>query len=227
MSRGARTTKREEDEGVEGPLRRCIATGDVRSPGDMVRFVAAPNGGVVPDVAHKLPGRGMWLTSSRDAVTRASSKGLFAKAAKAPLQTPATLADDVERLLVKRLQDHLGLAKRAGALIAGFQKVEEAFQMRQPKIEALIEARDSGAADRTKLVNWARRVGDVSIIGCLTAEEIGLALGRESVVHAALTSHPLAARIVAEAKRLGGFRVLCPLEWGAAPPQAPSVDDLG
>ena len=227
MSRGARTTKREEDEGVEGPLRRCIATGDVRSPDDMVRFVAAPNGGVVPDVAHKLPGRGMWLTSSRDAVTRASSKGLFAKAAKAPLQTPATLADDVERLLVKRLQDHLGLAKRAGALIAGFQKVEEAFQMRQPKIEALIEARDSGAADRTKLVNWARRVGDVSIIGCLTAEEIGLALGRESVVHAALTSHPLAARIIAEAKRLGGFRVLCPLEWGAAPPQAQSADDLG
>ena len=227
MSRGARTTKREEDEGVEGPLRRCIATGGVCSPEDMVRFVAAPNGGVVPDVAHKLPGRGMWLMASRDAVARASSKGLFAKAAKASLQSPATLVDDVERLLVKRLQDHLGLAKRAGVLIAGFQKVEEAFQARRAKIEVLIEAQDSGPSDRAKLINWARRVGNVSVIGCLSAEEIGLALGRESVVHAALTSHPLAARIVAEAKRLGGFRVLCPLEWGAAPPQAQSIVDLG
>ena len=227
MSRGARTTKREEDEGVEGPLRRCIATGDVRSPDEMVRFVAAPNGGVVPDVAHKLPGRGMWITASRDAITRAATKGLFVKAAKAPLQSSATLSDDVERLLIKRLQDHLGLAKRASALITGFQKVEEAFQTRRPKIEALIEAQDSGPADRAKLIHWAQRVGDITVIGCLTAEEIGLALGRESVVHAALTSHPLAARIVAEAKRLGGFRVLCPLEWGAAPPQAQSVDDLG
>ena len=227
MSRGARTTKREEDEGVEGPLRRCIATGEVRSPGEMIRFVAAPDGHVVPDVAHKLPGRGMWLTASCEAVTRAATKGLFAKAAKAPLQSSVTLAGDVEALLVRRLQDHLGLARRAGALIAGFQKVEEAFQTRRPKIEALIEAQDSGASDRAKLIHWAQRVGDITIIGCLTGEEIGLALGRESVVHAALTSHPLAARIVAEAKRLGGFRVLCPLEWGAAPPQAQSADDLG
>ena len=227
MSRGARTLKREEDEGVEGPLRRCIATGEVRSPDDMVRFVVAPDGGIAPDVAHKLPGRGMWVTASREAVTRAATKALFARAAKTSLQAPATLADDVERLLVKRVQDHLGLAKRAGVLIVGFQKVEEAFQTRRPEIEALIEAQDSGAADRTKLINWARRVGDVSVIGCLTGEEIGLALGRESVVHAALTSHPLAARIVAEAKRLGGFRVLCPLEWGAAPPQTQSADDMG
>ena len=225
MSRGARTIKQEEDEGVEGPLRRCIATGEVQSPDLMVRFVAAPSGSVVADVAHKLPGRGMWLTASREAITRATSKGLFAKAAKAPLLSSPSLADDVERLLVKRLQDHLGLAKRAGVLIAGFQKVEEAFQIGKYKIDVLVEAQDSGAADRKKLMNWARRVGDVSVIGCLTGEEIGLALGRESVVHAALTSHPLAARIVAEAKRLGGFRVLCPLEWGATPPPTPSAVD--
>src|SRR5262249_11833851 len=130
-------------------------------------------------------------------------------------------------LLLKRVQDHLGLARRAGILIAGFQKVEEAFQARKAKIELLIEASDSGAADRGKLINWARKVGGVDVVGCLSAAEIGLALGRESVVHAALTSHPLAARIFAEAKRLGGFRVLCPLDWGAASPQAQSSDDLG
>lgn len=227
MSRGARHTKREEDEGVEGPLRRCIATGETRAPEEMIRFVMAPSGGVAPDLAHKLPGRGMWVTSSRDALTRAVSKGLFAKAAKTPLLVPAGLVDEVEILLVKRLQDHLGLARRAGVLISGYQKVEEAFQARKAKIEVLIEANESGAADRGKLINWARKVGGVDVIGCLTAEEIGLALGRESVVHAALTSHPLAARILVEAKRLGGFRVLCPREWGATPPQAQSVDDVG
>ena len=169
----------------------------------------------------------MWVTSTREAVTRAATKGLFSKAAKAPLLVPAALVDDVERLLVKRLQDHLGLAKRAGVLVLGYQKVEEAFQDRGHKIDVLIEASDSGAADRAKLIKWAERVGGVSVIGCLSAEEIGLALGRESVVHAALTSHPLAARIVSEAKRLGGFRVLCPREWGAAPPQALSPGDEG
>lgn len=192
-----------------------------------MRFVATPTGAIVPDVAQKLPGRGMWVTSQREAIAKAAAKGLFSKAAKAPLLIPPTLVDDVERLLVKRLQDHLGLAKRAGVLVLGFQKVEEAFQDRGHKIDVLIEASDSGPADRAKLIKWAQRVGTVSVIGCLSAAEIGLALGRESVVHAALTSHPLAARILAEAKRLGGFRVLCPLEWGAAPPQAPSSDDEG
>jgi uncharacterized protein len=227
LSRGARHTKRDEDEGVEGPLRRCIATGETHSPDAMVRFVATPTGAVIPDVAHKLPGRGMWVTASREAMTRAASKGLFSKAAKAPLLVSPTLVDDVERLLVKRLQDHLGLAKRAGILVLGFQKVEEAFQDRSHKIDVLIEASDSGAADRAKLIKRAQRMGGVSVIGCLSAEEIGLALGRESVVHAALTSHPLAARIVLEAERIGGFRVLCPLEWGAAPLQAPSPGDEG
>ena len=227
MSRGARHTKRDEDEGVEGPLRRCIATGETNSPEAMIRFVATPANEVVADIAHKLPGRGMWVSATREAIARAGSKGLFSKAAKAPLLIAPTLADDVERLLVKRLQDHLGLAKRAGILVLGFGKVEEAFQDRGHKIDVLIEASDSGPADRAKLIKWAERVGGVDVIGCLNAEEIGLALGRESVVHAALTSHPLAARIVAEAKRLGGFRVLCPLEWGAAPSQAPSPSDEG
>ena len=79
MTRGARH-KREEDEGVEGPLRRCIATGESRAPDEMVRFVATPTGAVVPDVAHKLPGRGMWVTAQRDAIAKAATKGSFSKA---------------------------------------------------------------------------------------------------------------------------------------------------
>jgi hypothetical protein len=98
----------------------------------------------------------------------------------------------------------------------GYAQVEEAFRARDGRIAALVEASDSGPADRNKLVTYARRQGGIPIVGCLTQAEIGLAFGRENVVHAALTSGALATRFVSEAERLGGFRVLCPPDWGAA-----------
>jgi hypothetical protein len=98
----------------------------------------------------------------------------------------------------------------------GVAQVEEAFRAREGRVGVLVEASDSGPADREKLVTYARRQGGIPVVGCLTQAEIGLAFGRESVVHAALTPGSLAARFVSEAARLGGFRVLCPPEWGAA-----------
>jgi predicted RNA-binding protein YlxR (DUF448 family) len=182
----------------------------------MVRFVLGPEGAIVPDVAHKLPGRGYWVTSSREAVARACERGSFAKAAKTAVKCAPDLAAETERLLVKRCVDYLGLARRAGQAIIGFAQVEEAFRDRRTRIAVLVEASDSGPADRAKLVGYARRSGQIPVVGCLSQAEIGLAMGRESVVHAALTSGALADRFTTEARRLGGFRVLCPPEWGAA-----------
>jgi hypothetical protein len=182
----------------------------------MVRFVAGPGDVVVPDVAHKLPGRGCWVTSERAAITKACEKGLFAKSFKASVKCPPDLAAQVEQLLVKRCIEHLGLARRAGGAIIGFAQLEEAFRKRDGRIAALVEASDSGPADRGKLVKYARISGDAAVVGALSSQEIGLAFGRESVVHAGLTSGALAARFLVEAGRLGGFRVLCPPEWGAA-----------
>ena len=211
-----RGAKAEADEGVEGPLRRCIATGEVQAPEAMVRFVVGPDNVIVPDIAHKLPGRGCWVTSNREAIVRACERGSFAKAAKSAVSCPPDLAAQVERLLAKRCIEFLGLARRAGQAIVGFAQVEEIFRDKRGRIAALVEASDSGPADRGKLVGYARRHGQIPVIGCLTQAEIGLAFGRESVVHAALTAGTLAVRFVTEAERLGGFRVLCPPEWGAA-----------
>ncbi|MBL9096185.1 MAG: RNA-binding protein [Alphaproteobacteria bacterium] len=216
MTRGRGGAAKEQDEGVEGPLRRCIVTGEVQSPERMVRFVVGPDDMVVPDVAHKLPGRGFWVTALREVIARAKARGAFAKAAKAQVTVPADLEDQIERLLVRRCIDHLGLARRAGLAVIGFAQVEEMFRARDGRIAALVEASDSGPADRNKLVGYARRTGGIPVIGCLTQSEIGLAFGRENVVHAGLLPGALAARFVAEAERLGGFRVLCPPEWGAA-----------
>jgi predicted RNA-binding protein YlxR (DUF448 family) len=182
----------------------------------MVRFVLGPDMAVVPDVAHKLAGRGYWVTSSREAIARACERGLFAKAAKSPAKCANDLADLVERLLAKRCVEFLGLARRAGQAIIGFAQVEEAFRDKRTKIAVLVEASDSGPSDRAKLLGYARRHGQIPVVGCLAQAEIGLAFGRESVVHAALTSGTLAERFMTEAERLGGFRVLCPPEWGAA-----------
>ena len=217
MTRGhGRTARLDDDHGAEGPLRRCIVTGEVQSPDLMVRFVEGPDHTVVPDVAHKLPGRGFWVVSSRDAIERARERGLFSKAAKSSVTCPADVAAQIERLLVQRCIDHLGLARRAGQIVIGFAQVEQAFRARDGRIAALVEARESGPADRGKLVTYAQRQGAIPVVGCLSEGEIGLAFSRESVVHAALTAGALAHRFVTEAQRLGGFRVLCPPDWGAA-----------
>ncbi|MEQ1866533.1 MAG: RNA-binding protein [Micropepsaceae bacterium] len=217
MTRGhGKTARLDDDHGAEGPLRRCIVTGEVQSPERMVRFVEGPDRTIVPDVAHKLPGRGFWVASKREAIAQARQRGLFSKAAKSAVVCPADLEDQVERLLVQRCIDHLGLARRAGQIVIGFAQVEQAFRARDGRIAALVEARDSGPADRGKLVTYAQRQGAIPVIGCLTEGEIGLAFSRESVVHAALTTGALATRFVTEAQRLGGFRVLCPPDWGAA-----------
>jgi predicted RNA-binding protein YlxR (DUF448 family) len=216
VTRGRGHAAKVEDEGVEGPLRRCIATGEVQSPGRMVRFVAGPDDIVVPDVALKLPGRGFWVTASREAIVRACERGLFAKAAKASVKCPPDLGGQVEQLLVRRCVDHLGLARRAGLAVIGYAQVEQVLRARDGRFAALVEASDSGPADRNKLVTYTRKIGGIAVIGCLSQAEIGLAFGRENVVHAALSSGALATRFVAEAERLGGFRVLCPPDWGAA-----------
>ena len=217
MTRGrGKAARLDDDHGAEGPLRRCIVTGEVQPPEQMVRFVEGPDRTIVPDIAHKLPGRGYWVTAKRETIVRAAERGSFSKAAKSAVICSSDLADQVERLIVKRCIEHLGLARRAGQIVIGFAQVEEAMKARDGRIAALVEASESGPADRGKLVTYARRQGPIPVVGCLSEAEIGLAFGRESVVHAALTAGALANRFLAEAERLGGFRVLCPPEWGAA-----------
>lgn len=195
---------------AESPQRRCIVTGDVKDTSGMVRFVVGPGGRVVPDVAGNLPGRGIWLTASHDVVQTAVAKGRFAKAARGPVVSEADLADQVGRLLARRCLDLIGLARRAGQAVTGFEKVRTC--LRQNDAAALLAASDAGGDGRAKLSGLA---GSMPVVGVFSRTELSSALGRENVVHAALLPGGLADKIVMEAARLAGFRADDPAAAGS------------
>jgi len=196
--------KMDEDEAMR--QRRCIVTGEIMPDNRLIRFVLAPDGQVVPDVAAKLPGRGLWVTASRAAVAEAVEKKLFARAAKAPANASPDLAERAEKALVARMSGDLGLARRSGALVLGFDNVLRALEApKAPRL--LIDASDGAADGKRKLYNAAHARGvKPQLITCLTSAELGLALGRENVIHAAVQPGGLAERLMFDAERLEGLR---------------------
>ncbi|MFD1913579.1 RNA-binding protein [Halodurantibacterium flavum] len=198
MTRGGRDKDRDE------PERRCIATGESQPKAGLIRFVVGPEGQVIPDLLERLPGRGIWVSADRAAVEKAVKKGLFARAARQPVQT-GDLVSALEAGLGRRVVDLLSLARKGGAAVAGFEKVKD--WLVKDQAEVLIQACDGSERGKTKLrppepVN----AGDTTFIGCLTAAELGLAFGREHVIHAALAAGGLTARVVDEARKLSGIR---------------------
>ncbi|HEY0302379.1 MAG TPA: RNA-binding protein [Rhizomicrobium sp.] len=199
-----------QDESDAMRERRCIVSGEVLSEDRLIRFAVSPDGVVVPDVAAVLPGRGIWVTADDKSVTAAVKKNLFAKAAKAPVKAAPDLARRVEAQLVARMQADLGLARRSGQIALGFDTVLKAIQSVPPPV-LLVEACD-GAADGKRKVFGAGHARGLKIetIECLTSAEIGLAVGRENVIHAALKSGRLQERLSFDARRLSGFRGVPP-----------------
>jgi predicted RNA-binding protein YlxR (DUF448 family) len=192
----------------EGALRerRCIATGAILPEEKLVRYVVGPDSDIVPDLDAKLPGRGIWLSADRAAIAKVLAKGGFAKAAKAKVSAAPDLADRVEKLLVARLQADLGMARRAGLLESGFDKVLRALDNKIPP-RLLFEAAGPAGDGRRKLAGAIRSRGlEVDIIAILSRDELSLALGRENVVHAAVRPGALADRLFLNAKRLAGLR---------------------
>jgi predicted RNA-binding protein YlxR (DUF448 family) len=190
------------DARVQGPLRRCLVTGEERPKAELVRFVVDPNGAVVPDVDGRLPGRGLWTLARRDIVAAAVARRLFSRAAKRPVSADSDLPDRVAALLLRRSVEGLGLARRAGQAVAGFEQVR-AWRDRG-RCGALVVAVDASPDGRRKLE------ADLPIAAALTAEELGAAFGRDALTYVGLAPGEIAKRIVADAARLAGFR-------GAAP----------
>jgi hypothetical protein len=192
--------------------RRDISTGQARGEEGLIRFVTGPDGQVVPDLGRKLPGRGLWVAADRAAIETAAKKGLFARAAKAKIAAPAGLADEVERLMCARLLAGLGLARKAGDLVTGFEKVLAAINA--GRVAVLVEAADGAADGRRKLVAAARRQARPPLLaGMFAAAELGLALGEENVIHSAFLAGRGADRWTADVRRLAGFRPLLPEGW--------------
>ena len=182
----------------------------------LLRFVAGPDGQVTPDVARKLPGRGLWVAADRASVDAAVKKNLFARAARAKLAVPADLADQVAALLHRRLIAALGLARKAGELTSGFERVLAAIA--SGKVAFLVEASDGAMDGRRKLLSAVRRCAKPPrLVGLFTSEELGLALGGETVIHTAFLAGRGADRLTEDVERISGFRPLFPERWRGEP----------
>ena len=196
--------------------RRDLVSGEVMDEALLIRFVASPDGGVAPDLARKLPGRGLWVAANRGAVETAARKNAFARAAKTRLTAPADLADQVEALLFKRVLASLGLARRAGDLTLGFEGVVAAI--RAGKAAWIVEASDGAADGRRKLLHAARgQAQPPRLLGAFNSDELSLALGLGNVIHLAFLAGRGAERWTFEVERLSGFRPLLPESWREEP----------
>lgn len=195
VTRGGRKKSRETED------RRCIVSGDSRPKSGLIRFVVDPTGQIVPDISAKLPGRGIWVAADKAALIKAVKKNLFARAARQPVKISDALVTEVEGLLVKRVVGLLSLARKSGDAITGFEKVKEAVV--SGSVAVLLQARDGSRAQMAKI---RPPKGKNSYISCLFGRELGLAFGRENVIHAALAAGGLTKRIVEDASRLAGVR---------------------
>lgn len=196
MARGGRRKDREA-----GPERRCIVTRASAPRAGLVRFVIAPDGAVVADLAGKLPGRGLYVAAEAAALAAAAAKNHFARAARRPATPPPDLAARVEAGLAARLVELIALARKAGQAVAGLEKVKDALVAGRAAL--LVQASDGSARGKAALRPPA---GEDSRVDCLTADELGLAFARDSVIHAAVLEGGLAKRIGDEARRLAGVR---------------------
>ncbi|MBW4036495.1 MAG: hypothetical protein B7Z58_10045 [Acidiphilium sp. 37-64-53] len=196
-----------EDDAADhvGPLRRCLVTRERHERETMLRFVVGPDStmlgdALVFDVAATLPGRGLWLSARRDVVDMALKRGVFGKAAGKRLVIPERLADRVEHVLENRVVELLGLARRAGAAVGGFEKVKERLAAGQTAL--LVMASDGSEAEQARV----RGHHKVAMVRPLSAQRLGAVFGRERTVHVSIGPGKLAGMIATEAARLAGVR---------------------
>lgn len=218
----AQINEEETDAGPRGltsaraPLARlCLATREVTPVEEMIRYVVAPDGSIVPDLARALPGRGAWVTATRAALEVALKRRAFGRAFRGKGQALDGLPDLVEARLLADARSALSLANKAGRVVTGTMKVEAALQ--SGTVGVLVHAADARPDGVRKLDGAARRmaiadpqaedsVRVVAVVDCLTGVELDLALGRSNVVHAALLAHPTTAGFLARCRRLERWR---------------------
>lgn len=195
MTRGGQQKDRSEIR------RKCIASGKICPSREMVRFVVGPESKIYPDLGQKLPGRGIWVKADRASVEKAVQKGLFSRGAKKKVSVDPALADQIESLLHQRLVQAVSMARKSGSAICGLEKVKAALV--SGEADVLLQARDGSARGKSAL---KAPNGEESRIEALSRAELGLAFGRDNVIHAAILSGGFTDRVLFEAGRLKAFR---------------------
>lgn len=211
------TPELEDRRGHKGVERRCVGTGETLHKSEMIRFVMGPDGGLVPDIAGKLPGRGVWVKANKSALDTAISNGGFKRGLKTNVRIDDNLAELTEDLLKRKILSLLPMALRGGQAFIGFDQVKAAAQ--KEHLAWRVEACDGAEGGRGKIRVLARAVSkeleqrSTPVIGCFSSRELGQAFGREDLVHAAIKSGPMRKSFDKAAARLAGFCPLVPENW--------------
>ncbi|MBR0692352.1 RNA-binding protein [Bradyrhizobium lablabi] len=202
---GPRTTR-------SATTRMCAVSREVRPIAELIRFVVAPTGEVIPDVKRKLPGRGLWVLASRRSVAEAVRRHQFSKGFKRDVRVAPTLPSDTEALLVRSAVEALAMAAKGGQVVSGFGKVEDALN--RGETAALVHAADGAADGIRKLDAIVRQRGEkhgespvIAVVNVLTSAELDLALGRSNVVHAALLAGPASKTFLSRCQMLVRYRM--------------------
>ena len=204
------------DDGPRTPksatTRMCAVSREVRPLDELIRFVVSPTGEVIPDLKRKLPGRGLWVSASRRSVAEAVRRHQFSKGFKRDVRVAPTLPADTETLLVRSVTEALAMAAKAGQVVSGFGKVEDALNRNETA--ALIHASDGAADGIRKLDAIVRQRGEkrgespvIAVVNVLTSEELDLALGRSNVIHAALLAGPASKTFLSRCQLLVRYRM--------------------
>ncbi len=193
-------------------FRMCAVSRKQRPIDELIRFVIAPSGEVIADIKRKLPGRGLWISASREAVAEAVRRHQFTRGFKRDVRVAPTLASDTEKLLAQSAVEALAIAAKAGQVLSGFAKVEAVLAARQP-LQALIHAVDGAVDGIRKLDGIAGQSAgiygespDFPIVTAFTSAELDLALGRSNVVHAALLAGPASKTFLSRSQTLVRYR---------------------
>jgi predicted RNA-binding protein YlxR (DUF448 family) len=168
----------------------------------MIRFVLGPGRAIVPDVAARLPGRGIWLSARWDVIETARTRGAFARAARGPVTVPSDLLSGLQAALARRIGDTLGLARRAGQAVAGFGRARGWLDAGRAGL--VVEASDGSTEERVRFLGpWA---GKVVVVAPLDAASLGTVFARDHVVHVAVAPGRLADTLCVDAERLAGLQ---------------------
>jgi hypothetical protein len=184
----------------------CVATRTVKPVADMIRFVVGPDGEAVADLKCKLPGRGVWVTATHDALADAIKRKALVRGFKREVRLPADLVARTEQLLERAALDALAMAGKAGLVATGFAKVEAALQ--HDKVVTLLHAAEA-SPDGVRKLDAARHRSALSspvVTDSLTSAQLDLALGRANVIHAAVLAGPPSDTFLARLQRLERFR---------------------
>lgn len=189
------------DEPEKGPLRRCIVTRERLPKESMIRFVVGPDRSLYPDLAARLPGRGIWLSARLNVLETARTRSVFAKAARGPVTVPPDLTSVLQEALARRIGEYLGLARRAGQAVCGFQKAREWLVTGRAGL--VIEASDGSVDERARFLG--RFAETTMVVQPLDGATLGAVFGRDHVVHVVIAKGRLAQLLTFETARYMGL----------------------